>query len=265
MTSLTRRRSSCYFDDLPRRPGRRLRLQESDVHVGGDAANGRFDCGTQGFPPSRRRSRQRRSDGARRVPPAAPDRTVSAACASSTSATSRIRSRSPPCRPAAARTRIRWSSIRMTRTTSISTSPARRSSVKAKNWPDARAKQPDKDPNTALFRIDVIKVPLAPPQDAKIVSSSAHLHGSANRRHQRLWKGGNHGKAGRPSRRTPIVPRHHRLFGHRARRGRLLRQRHPAGHQRPRESRTHRRRQRSELRLLALRQFFQRRHEGPVH
>ena len=30
---------------------------------------------------------------------------------------------------------------------------------------------PDKDPNTALFRIDVIKVPLAAPQDAKIVST----------------------------------------------------------------------------------------------
>lgn len=30
---------------------------------------------------------------------------------------------------------------------------------------------PDKDPNTALFRIDVIKVPLASPQDAKIVNS----------------------------------------------------------------------------------------------
>ncbi|MGC1200942.1 MAG: hypothetical protein WA879_05285, partial [Candidatus Acidiferrales bacterium] len=31
--------------------------------------------------------------------------------------------------------------------------------------------KPDKDPNTALFRIDVIKVPLAAPQDAKVVSS----------------------------------------------------------------------------------------------
>jgi hypothetical protein len=30
---------------------------------------------------------------------------------------------------------------------------------------------PDKDPNTALFRIEVIKVPLAAPQEAKIVSS----------------------------------------------------------------------------------------------
>jgi len=31
--------------------------------------------------------------------------------------------------------------------------------------------KPDKDPNTALFRIDVIKVPLAAPQDAKVVSN----------------------------------------------------------------------------------------------
>jgi len=30
---------------------------------------------------------------------------------------------------------------------------------------------PDKDPNTALFRIEVVKVPLAAPQDAKVVSS----------------------------------------------------------------------------------------------
>jgi hypothetical protein len=31
--------------------------------------------------------------------------------------------------------------------------------------------KPDKDPNTALFRIEVIKVPLAAPQDSKVVSS----------------------------------------------------------------------------------------------
>ena len=31
--------------------------------------------------------------------------------------------------------------------------------------------KPDKDPNTALFRIDVIKVPLAAPHDARIISS----------------------------------------------------------------------------------------------
>jgi hypothetical protein len=33
------------------------------------------------------------------------------------------------------------------------------------------SEKPDKDPNTALFRIEVIKVPVAAPQDAKVVSS----------------------------------------------------------------------------------------------
>ncbi|NYF53456.1 LVIVD repeat-containing protein [Tunturiibacter gelidoferens] len=35
----------------------------------------------------------------------------------------------------------------------------------------SREEKPDKDPNTSLFRIDVIKVPLAAPQQAKVVSS----------------------------------------------------------------------------------------------
>ena len=37
--------------------------------------------------------------------------------------------------------------------------------------PGCSADAPDKDPNTSLFRIEVIKVPLATPQDAKVVSS----------------------------------------------------------------------------------------------
>ncbi len=37
--------------------------------------------------------------------------------------------------------------------------------------PGCSAEAPDKDPNTALFRIEVIKVPLAAPQTAKVVSS----------------------------------------------------------------------------------------------
>jgi hypothetical protein len=55
---------------------------------------------------------------------------------------------------------------------------------------------PDKDPNTALFRIEVIKVPVAHPEEAKIVSSprvfidprSGALNGLNN-------GGGEHGKA----------------------------------------------------------------------
>jgi hypothetical protein len=37
--------------------------------------------------------------------------------------------------------------------------------------PGCSAEAPDKDPNTSLFRIEVIKVPLAAPQTAKVVSS----------------------------------------------------------------------------------------------
>ncbi len=37
--------------------------------------------------------------------------------------------------------------------------------------PGCSGGQPDEDPNTALFRIEVIQVPLASPQDARIVSS----------------------------------------------------------------------------------------------
>ena len=39
----------------------------------------------------------------------------------------------------------------------------------------AASRTPDKDPNSSLFRIEVIKVPLANPTAAKIVSTRAHL------------------------------------------------------------------------------------------
>ncbi len=41
----------------------------------------------------------------------------------------------------------------------------------AEELPGCSAEAPDKDPNTSLFRIEVIKVPLAAPQTAKVVSS----------------------------------------------------------------------------------------------
>jgi hypothetical protein len=53
---------------------------------------------------------------------------------------------------------------------------------------------PDKDPNTALFRIDIIKVPLAHPEQAKIVSSPRIFSDSQSGALNGLWKGGNHGE-----------------------------------------------------------------------
>ncbi len=54
----------------------------------------------------------------------------------------------------------------------------------------------DKDPNTALFRIDVIKVPLASPQDAKIVSSPRVFLDARTGVINGLNNGGTHGKKG---------------------------------------------------------------------
>ena len=56
--------------------------------------------------------------------------------------------------------------------------------------------EPDKDPNTALFRIDVIKVPVAAPQEAKIVSSPRVFIDPRTGAINGLNNGGTHGKKG---------------------------------------------------------------------
>jgi hypothetical protein len=54
--------------------------------------------------------------------------------------------------------------------------------------------KPDKDPNTALFRIDVIQVPVAAPQNAKIVSSPRVFMDARTGALNGLNNGGSHGK-----------------------------------------------------------------------
>ena len=56
--------------------------------------------------------------------------------------------------------------------------------------------EPEKDPNTALFRIDVIKVPLAAPQDAKVVSNPRVFMDARTGAINSLTNGGTHGKKG---------------------------------------------------------------------
>lgn len=60
------------------------------------------------------------------------------------------------------------------------------------------ADKPDKDPNTSLFRIDVIKVPLARPQDAAVVSSPRLFMDSRTGVLNALSSGGTHGKEPEP-------------------------------------------------------------------
>lgn len=55
---------------------------------------------------------------------------------------------------------------------------------------------PEKDPNTALFRIDVIKVPLAAPQDARVVSTPRVFMDPRTGALDSLTNGGTHGKDG---------------------------------------------------------------------
>src|SRR5436309_1739329 len=56
--------------------------------------------------------------------------------------------------------------------------------------------KPDKDPNTALFRIEVIKVPVAAPQNAKVVSSPRVFIDPRTGAMNGLNNGGTHGKKG---------------------------------------------------------------------
>lgn len=53
---------------------------------------------------------------------------------------------------------------------------------------------PDKDPNTAVYTIVVIKVPLAHPEEAKVVNSPRIFQDEATGNPNGLWKGGNHGE-----------------------------------------------------------------------
>src|SRR5438093_4591670 len=54
--------------------------------------------------------------------------------------------------------------------------------------------KPDDDPNTALFSIDVIQVPLAAPQNAKIVNRPRIFADTATGAIAGLWQGGTHGE-----------------------------------------------------------------------
>ncbi len=64
-------------------------------------------------------------------------------------------------------------------------------------------KAPEEDPNTALFRIEVIQVPLAAPQNAKIVSTPRLFADSAGAING-LWQGGPHGEGTQTTRKTDL-------------------------------------------------------------
>jgi hypothetical protein len=72
----------------------------------------------------------------------------------------------------------------------------------AEELAECSGKDPKEDPNTALFSIDVIKVPLAAPEKAAIVSRPRIFADPATGAIAGLWQGGNHGPGTQSSRMT---------------------------------------------------------------
>src|SRR5207247_1452929 len=99
---------------------------------------------------------------------------------------------------------------------------------------------PDKDPNSERFRIEVIQVPLARPEQARAVTKPAILADPPAP-----------APPGAPNR-PRAVPRHHRLPGARDRGWRVRGLRRAARHSRPGPSAADRRGGRLELRVLAF-------------
>jgi hypothetical protein len=178
--------------------------------------NGRVDCGTQGFPPNpeptaeekaqdkaaaenknmtdEEKAKERARQMARRMPVAQKDRFRGVRIFD-------ISDIKNPKQVAAVQT------CRGSHTHTLVVDPNDKDNVyiyvsgtsfvrQSEELEGCSGEKPDKDPNTALFRIDVIKVPLAAPQEAKIVSSPRVFINSETGALNGLNNGGTHGKKG---------------------------------------------------------------------
>ena len=126
--------------------------------------NGRIDCGTQGFPPN-----PPSPSGQNQPPAASKDRFRGVRIFD-------ISDIKAPKQVAAVQT------CRGSHTHTLVLDPNDKNNVyiyvsgtsfvrQDEELPGCSGGTPDKNPNTALFRIEVIKVPVAAPQDAKVISS----------------------------------------------------------------------------------------------
>jgi hypothetical protein len=169
-----------------------------------EAANGRLDCGTQGFPTPAGAS----APPPPPVEPATPDAAAGP-------------HRPPPPPPSPDRIKgIRIFDIsdlsqpkqvaevqtcRGSHTHTLVVDPKDKDNVyvyisgsagvrPAEELAGCSGADPDKDPDTALFTIVVIKVPVAHPELAKVVASPRIFTDPQSGNMNGLWKGGNHGE-----------------------------------------------------------------------
>jgi hypothetical protein len=156
--------------------------------------NGRLDCGVQGFPPEPPPTAEQEKEKKRRLPAAQKDRFRGVRIFD-------ISDIKNPKQVAAVQT------CRGSHTHTLVTDPNDKDNVyiyvsgtsfvrQPEELAGCSGEEPDKDPNTALFRIDVIKVPVAAPQDAKVVSSPRVFIDPRTGALNGLNNGGTHGKKG---------------------------------------------------------------------
>ena len=154
--------------------------------------NGRLDCGTQGFPPPPPPAAGEEKNPP--LPPAQKDRFRGVRIFDITDI-------SKPKQVAAVQT------CRGSHTHTLVVDPNDKNNVyiyvsgtsfvrQSEELAGCSSEKPDKDPNTALFRIEVIKVPLAKPQDAAVVSSPRLFMDPRTGVLNALSSGGTHGKEG---------------------------------------------------------------------
>ena len=159
---------------VSRRTGRRVGLRQPAVHVGGADARahrlrhaGRADAGQRRAFPRRPHLRHQRPEQAE---------------------AGRRRADLPRLAHAHARDRSEGQGERLHLRLRH-----RRGPFGARSSPAAPARIPKDDPNTALFSIDVIKVPLARAEKAKIVNRPRIFADPKTGAIAGLWKGGDHG------------------------------------------------------------------------
>ncbi|HEV8076313.1 MAG TPA: hypothetical protein VGP66_10710, partial [Candidatus Acidoferrum sp.] len=163
--------------------------------------NGRLDCGTQGFPPEppppadEDKDKDKQKEKKRRIPAAQKDRFRGVRIFD-------ISDIKNPKQVAAVQT------CRGSHTHTLVLDPNDKENVyiyvsgtsfvrQPEELAGCSGEKPEKDPNTALFRIDVIKVPVAAPQDAKIVSTPRLFIDARTGALNGLTSGGSHGKNGK--------------------------------------------------------------------
>jgi hypothetical protein len=160
------------------------------LFVSVEMPNGRLDCGTQGFPPLPPPELGHEKD--KRNPVASPDRFRGVRIFD-------ISDIKNPKQVAAVQT------CRGSHTHTLVVDPNDKDNVylyvsgtsfvrQSEELAGCSGEAPDKDPNTSLFRIDVIKVPLAAPEQAKVVSSPRVFIDARTGALNGLNNGGSHDK-----------------------------------------------------------------------